>query len=429
DANLPYTITVTNNGPDPAANVNWSDSLPTMPTGITFVSLSQGSGPAFSCTTPAVGSGGTVNCSIASFASGASAAFTLTVHIPAATAFNGSQILNQLQLTSSTPDPDQSNNFPVATTTVQVSADVSITKTGPATAVAGTNISYSITVANSGPTAAQFLNFSDNFPFGTTFVSFTQNTGPAFTCTVPPTGAVPSCSLAAMAAGTSSNFTLVVHIQSQTVGNMVNSASVTAFSPDPDNEDHNATAVTQVNRVSDFAVTKSAPATTPANSNLAYTITVINNGPSDGPVTLKDTTPANTTFVSESHPPSPFGCGTPIPGSPGTLNCSAGSISAGSSTTFTMTVHVDPGVAIGTVIPNTATVTSSSDPNPNDDTATATTNVVAAADLAVTKTDAPDPVGAGNNLTYSITVSNNGPSAAAGVTLTDTIPGGTSFVS
>ena len=51
------------------------------------------------------------------------------------------------------------------------------------------------------------------------------------------------------------------------------------------------------------------------------------------------------------------------------------------------------------------------------------------ADLAVTKVDSPDPVVSGNNLTYTLTVVNNGPGEAAGVTLTDTLHGSVVFVS
>jgi uncharacterized repeat protein (TIGR01451 family) len=51
------------------------------------------------------------------------------------------------------------------------------------------------------------------------------------------------------------------------------------------------------------------------------------------------------------------------------------------------------------------------------------------ADLSVTKSDSPDPVRVGNNLTYTLTITNNGPAAATGVTVTDTIPKGVSFVS
>lgn len=51
------------------------------------------------------------------------------------------------------------------------------------------------------------------------------------------------------------------------------------------------------------------------------------------------------------------------------------------------------------------------------------------ADLAISKLDSPDPVGVGNNLTYTVTVTNKGPAAATSVTLTDTLPGSAAFVS
>lgn len=51
------------------------------------------------------------------------------------------------------------------------------------------------------------------------------------------------------------------------------------------------------------------------------------------------------------------------------------------------------------------------------------------ADLSVTGTDSPDPVRVGNNLTYFLTTTNNGPDDLTAVTLTDTLPSGTTFVS
>jgi len=50
-------------------------------------------------------------------------------------------------------------------------------------------------------------------------------------------------------------------------------------------------------------------------------------------------------------------------------------------------------------------------------------------DISVIKTDAPDPVTAGNNLTYTIGVKNNGPETGTGVTLTDTLPSSVTYVS
>ena len=49
------------------------------------------------------------------------------------------------------------------------------------------------------------------------------------------------------------------------------------------------------------------------------------------------------------------------------------------------------------------------------------------ADLSITKTDFPDPVHVGQNLTYTIRVSNSGPAAASGVTVSDTLPKNAGF--
>ncbi len=51
------------------------------------------------------------------------------------------------------------------------------------------------------------------------------------------------------------------------------------------------------------------------------------------------------------------------------------------------------------------------------------------ADLSIAKTDAPDPVGVGSNLTYTLTVTNNGPSGATGVSVVDSLPAGVTFQS
>src|SRR5438477_1846948 len=69
------------------------------------------------------------------------------------------------------------------------------------------------------------------------------------------------------------------------------------------------------------------------------------------------------------------------------------------------------------------------DPDTSDNTATELTTVNTSANLALTKSDSPDPVLAGNNITYTLTVTNNGPSDATGVSLSDAIPAGTTFVS
>jgi uncharacterized repeat protein (TIGR01451 family) len=77
----------------------------------------------------------------------------------------------------------------------------------------------------------------------------------------------------------------------------------------------------------------------------------------------------------------------------------------------------------------TATATAS---NGNTSEFSACQQVNAAAtpvDLSLAGTDAPDPVTVGSNLIYTLTVSNNSSNAASGVTVTDTLPAGATFIS
>jgi uncharacterized repeat protein (TIGR01451 family) len=77
--NLTYSIRVENCGPSPAINVSVSDPIPA---GTTFVSASQTNGPAFSLSTPSVGSsGGTFTATRASLETGEVAIFQLIVHV------------------------------------------------------------------------------------------------------------------------------------------------------------------------------------------------------------------------------------------------------------------------------------------------------------------------------------------------------------
>ncbi len=105
-ANLTYTITVTNAGPDTAASASLSDTLPA---GTTFVSLSSPGG--WSCTTPSVGSSGTVSCSNPSFAPG-SGVFTLIVKVG-----TPGTVMNTATVASTTSDPNTGNNSGTATVT------------------------------------------------------------------------------------------------------------------------------------------------------------------------------------------------------------------------------------------------------------------------------------------------------------------------
>jgi endo-1,4-beta-xylanase len=101
---ITYTSTITNNGHDAASNVTLLEALPSS---TTFQSLTV---PAsWTCTTPAVGSGGQVNCTVASMDNGATAQFILVIGVPCATA-NGTQIVNSAAVSSVTLDPNTAPN-------------------------------------------------------------------------------------------------------------------------------------------------------------------------------------------------------------------------------------------------------------------------------------------------------------------------------
>jgi uncharacterized repeat protein (TIGR01451 family) len=427
NTNVSFNISLTNSSPNNATTVALNDSLPGT---MTFVAFMQTGGPVMSCVTPAVGSAIAVNCTTSVFPANSTATFVLTGHVPAAEP-SGTVYPNTATV-SSANDPNPENDSASASVTVS-SVDISITKTGPATVTAGNPLSYTITMANAGPDFANSVQWSDLLPPGTTFVSVVQNSGPLATCNSPTPGAsgTVSCGVPVLLSSESVQFTLTV-----SVGNMAsitNTASATTDSFDTNPANNSASVTTTVTPSADLAVTKSdAPDPILAGNNITYTINVTNNGPSDSlSVTLTDSVPANTTFVSFAAPAG-WTATMPAAGASGTVTATTSSLIAGASATFTLVVNVSSATPVGTTITNTATATSgTSDPNSANNTANATTLVATIADLSITKTAAPIQPGYQPNtdITYTITVTNGGPSTAAGVTVTDTIPAGMTLVS
>ena len=109
------------------------------------------------------------------------------------------------------------------------------------------------------------------------------------------------------------------------------------------------------------------------------------------------------------------------------LSCNLGVLAVGASVTITVQVQVAASVA-GNVT-NTATVASTTpDPTPGNNTSTTIDPAAPVADVSVVKS-APVTVVGGSTFTYSLQVSNAGPSTATGVSLVDALPAGTTFVS
>jgi uncharacterized repeat protein (TIGR01451 family) len=170
----------------------------------------------------------------------------------------------------------------------------------------------------------------------------------------------------------------------------------------------------------DLSITKSdSPDPVSSGQELTYTINVENAGPSATGATLRDALPAGVTYVSATT--SQGVCEE----SGGTVTCGLGDVASGG--VVTVTIKVKP-QGDSRTITNTATVDSTvPDSNVANNTATETTEVKSAADLAVTKSDSPDPVHIGQQLTYAITVKNNGGSNASGVILNDQLPKAAGF--
>src|SRR5206468_3809964 len=111
----------------------------------------------------------------------------------------------------------------------------------------------------------------------------------------------------------------------------------------------------------------------------------------------------------------------------GVVTCTRASLAPGAAPAITIVVTAP---SEGGTISNTASVVSSTnDTNSANNTASESTTVTASADLSITKSDSPDPVTAGGTLTYTLSVSNAGPSTATSVSVTDTLPAGVTFVS
>ncbi len=398
--NLTYTITVNNAGPNSAYGVTVADTLPA---GVTFVSSTPSQGTCSGTST--------VTCPLGTLANGASATVTIVV-TPTTT---GSKS-NTATVTSTTADPNTANNSSTATTAVDPAANLSIVKTdAPDPVFVGQNLTYTIIVTNNGPSSAAAVTVTDTLPAGATYVSATPSTG---SCTGTSTV---SCNLGTLANAASATVTIVV--TPTTAGTLNNTASVSSTTGDPNMGNNSSSTSTTVNPSANLSITKTdAPDPVFVGQNLVYTVTVTNNGPSSASsVSVVDTLPGSVTFVSAT---SSQGSCSP---SSGTVTCTIGTMA--NAAVVTITITVTP-TATGTISNSASVSSTTNDPVPGNNTAgPVNTMVNGSADLSITKTDSPDPVLVGQNLTYTITVTNNGPTSAAAVTVTDTLPGGVTFVS
>jgi uncharacterized repeat protein (TIGR01451 family) len=427
-----YTISVSNTGPSDAQNVNLTDAVPA---GTTFLSESPVSGPTFGCQTPGPGGTGSMVCTLGTLPVGKTAVLAEVLTFDASD-LAGSMVTNMANVSTGTKNvvvPPASTTSSV-TTTVAAAVTLTMTKSGPGSVTAGNDITYTLSATNGGPSDAQGITVTYMVPTGTTFVSLTSPTG--FTCNNLPgvggTGTI-MCTEPTLAAGDSAVFALVVKATSSDANNstITNTASVASTTPGatPGSNMSSFTVNTTVTAAADVSIVKTAPQNVTAGTNMTYSITVTNAGPSDATgVTVNDTLPTSTTFVSETQSPAApaFACNAPAPGA--TLTCGPATLTSGSSMVLSVVVHVLASAANGSNIGNTAMVTTTSTNTSTMTSSTANTAVTDVADVAVTKTG-PANVTAGSNATYTVTVTNNGPSDAQSVTVSESVPANATLVS
>ncbi len=430
-----YLIEVENDGPSAAENVVLVDTLPA---GVTVVNITA-PGPG-SCATVqgTIGSNQKVTCDLGTILADGELDITIRVRVDENMP-DGTILWNEVFVYSDIFDPNNQDNISRARTEIVARADLSIEKEDDPDPnfVAGGEATYTINVANDGPSTAVNVVVGDDLPtfihaLSVDVVGVTDELCSIFPVPGSSTGRDRvRCELGNLAVG--AKRVIVIHarvapdaVPADDANQCIktnNTATITSDTRDPDTENNSSTAGQDVCASADLEIQKwSEPVKVNAGEQKKYTVKVTNHGPSNAnDVVIEDTLPIEVEYEINTGL-----CAVAVGGGQNgedVVTCKLGTLPPGGMFQFDIWALVKPDTAAGTLITNTATVTSSTpDPDEANNTAQSQNLVLGKADLKVTKFGKMDgQVRAGDVLTYTVIVDNLGPSFASGVSLKDVL--------
>lgn len=400
-AGVDFTLAATNAGPSTARAVQVSFSA----AGATAVTAS---GSGWTCSV----NGAQVSCSSTLLAPGSAPAITVQVIAPA----SAGSIVATAMIASATKDPNLTNNSASATVVVTASADLSVTASAQSPIAAQGPLVIDCTVANAGPSDATSVGLTLSIPSG---ASFTSASGAGWTCTADASRV--SCLFAnPLAAGGTAPLSVTL-VAPAVQGAASSQITVAANQPDPapanNTELVSFTVGPPFANLADLAISIAAPAAPVyAGRSTSLLISAQNLGPDTAQsVTVTLTLPTARNLLASG---SGWACTTS-----GVVSCTRAAFAVGGSQ-LVLSGSLDASATAAASIS-----TASSDLNPDNNSATARVSVLALPEVRITATGTPASVLAGETITYLALVTNNSGSAASGLSVTQTLPAGSTWVS
>ncbi|HEV2799849.1 MAG TPA: hypothetical protein VGW12_05095 [Pyrinomonadaceae bacterium] len=437
-ASVTYTVVVSNAGPDTANGALVTDTVPAALSGVSWTCGSPVGGATCGA---ASGTGNNISTT-ANLPSGGSVTYTITGTLSASatgTLNNTAQVLTPATGVTDPNDPTRTganNNTATDTTTINLAPDLRISKTHTGNFTVGVNGTYTLTASNAGTGATSgTITVTDTLPTGLTVASVPTGTGWDCSATVVGSSTATCTSTTFINAGATSpnpiTLSVAVAPAALAASPVTNVANISGGGePASLNGNNSASDSTTIVGSPDLTIAKTHTGNFTRGGTGTYNITVTNSGTAattGATVTVTDTLPAGLTPTAPTGLVNGWTCGIAAQ----VVTCTrANALGAGASyPVITITVSVSQTAAAS--VTNTASAAGGGEPaslNGNNS-ANDPTNIVSSADLSLTKTANNSAPTINQNVTFTLTVTNNGPTNASAVNVRDQLPAGLSFVS